>query len=479
MDQHMFIENSIRGGLSYACRRFESTSQEEELDSSQCSARPDETRVIKYYDANNLYGMVMSMNLPYGGYRWLSESELDHFNSDFIKAQTSEQDTGYFVECDLEYPSDLHWQHNDFPVACESMKITEKDLSPYMKQCLKEIYGKTRYSSTKLVSTLRDRKHYTCHYLNLKLYLLLGLKLKKVHKVLEFKQKAFVKEYIDICREQRALAISTCLKNMFKLFSNATYGKFIQNPRRYERARVVTSEYACLAETSKPLFKSFKMWNNNFALIFSQTAEVKFAQSIATGCAILELSKYHMIHSYYFEFKAKIENLRLILTDTDSFLFSCSKKSCEKFLETSNLMDFSNLDLDHKNFSKTNAGVLGKFKDEVKGQNISAVVALRSKCYSFKVNKAEKRKLKGVKKNFRDMVSFAKYKRVLETIADQQVVQYSIRSSNHKINTIKQIKSCFSSFDDKRYYLCPIHSVPYGSKYAKETTCFICKKNKK
>jgi len=477
MDQHLFVEGAIRGGLSYACKRFETNDMEESFNSKYSKVSINEDISIKYVDANNLYGKVMSMKLPYGGYKWLSEEEISNLD---IFSFHEEQDEGYLIECDLEYPDSLHWQHNDFPVAAETTKITEKDFSPYMKQCLKEIYGKTTYSSTKLITTLREKKNYVCHHLNLKLYLTLGLRLKKIHKVLRFKQKAFVKEYIDICREKRAQALSQCLKNMFKLFSNATYGKFIQNPRKYECAKIATNPTRFKYLISSPLFKTFKILGENFCLVFQKNASLKFAQSIATGCAILELSKHHMIHAYYFHFKPNLRSMRLIMTDTDSFMFSCTKKSADSFFKSTEIMDFSNLPTAHKHYSVKNKAVLGKFKDEVEGEEISSVVALRSKCYAFKVKKKDqvKRKLKGVKKNFRDCVSYESYKKVVEEISLKGVTQYSIRSKDHKITTIQQTKTCFSSFDDKRYYLCPIHSVPFGSKYSKYDYCFICHDNK-
>jgi len=476
MSQHLFVESAIRGGLSYACRRFESNDPQEAFQSEFCNAKIREDTAIKYFDANNLYGKVMSMKLPYGGYRWLDDDEIRKLD---IASFHENQDEGYFIECDLEYPESLHWLHNDFPVAAETIEITENDFSPYMKKCLKEIYGRSEYKSKKLITTLRDKKNYTCHYLNLKLYLDLGLRLKKIHRVLKFKQKAFVKEYIDICREKRAQAISQCLKNMFKLFSNATYGKFIQNPRKYERAKILTSEESFKEAISSALFKSFKILGDEFCLVFLKTATLEFAQSIATGCAILELSKHHMIHSYYFHFKPNLKSMRLIMTDTDSFLFSCQEKSANAYLKNSNIMDFSNLPKTHPHFSEKNKAVLGKFKDEVQGANISSVVALRSKCYAYKVEKSKsaKRKLKGVKKNFRDCISYRNYKKVIQEIALKGVVQYGIMSKDHRITTVEQKKTCFSSFDDKRYYLCSIHSVPFGSKYCAYDYCFLCYEN--
>ena len=75
----------------------------------------------------------------------------------------------------------------------------------------------------KLVCDLRNKKKYVVHIKSLKQALNHGLKLKKVHRVIEFNQKAWLKPYIDMNTELRKLA-----KDNFKLMNNAVFGKTME-----------------------------------------------------------------------------------------------------------------------------------------------------------------------------------------------------------------------------------------------------------
>lgn len=117
---------------------------------------------------------------------------------------------------DLEYPDYLHDEHNDLPCAPEHILVTDEMLSPYslqMKECLKVKSAPVK----KLIASLSNKQNYTLHFKLLKLYLSLGLKLTKIHRILQFEQKAFLKPYIELNTKMRQNSKSEFEKNFYKL----------------------------------------------------------------------------------------------------------------------------------------------------------------------------------------------------------------------------------------------------------------------
>ena len=92
------------------------------------------------------------------------------------------------------------------------------------------------------INTLVPKKNYVVHYRNLKHYLLKGLTLKRVHRILEFKQSAWMKPYIDFNTQKRKEATNEADKNLFKLLNNAVYGKTMENMRKRIKIRITKTQ---------------------------------------------------------------------------------------------------------------------------------------------------------------------------------------------------------------------------------------------
>ena len=94
----------------------------------------------------------------------------------------------------------------------------------------------------KLAPNFMSKKNYGVHYKNLQYYLSQGLILKKVHRILEFKQSDWMKPYIDFNIQKRKEATIEADENLFKLSNNAVYEKTMKNMRKRVKIRILTNE---------------------------------------------------------------------------------------------------------------------------------------------------------------------------------------------------------------------------------------------
>ena len=145
----------------------------------------------------------------------------------------------------MDYPENLHIDHSDYSLAPEKVKIKRKWLSQYCLEIQNEYNIKTGIIN-KLTPKVMPKNNHVVYYRNLQYYLSKGLILKKVHRILEFKQSAWMKAYIDFNTQKRKEATNEAGKNHFKLLNNAVYGKTIENMRKRAKLRIIKKEKTSL-----------------------------------------------------------------------------------------------------------------------------------------------------------------------------------------------------------------------------------------
>ena len=129
---------------------------------------------------NNLYGWEMSEYFPYKEFNWLNT--IDDFD---VMSVNEKGLTGYLLELDLKYPDKLHELHNDYSLAPEKLGVSSDILSNYCKKIADK--SEINVGDLKnLIPNLGNKTNYVAHYRNLQLFLSLGMKLTKIHKVLKF-----------------------------------------------------------------------------------------------------------------------------------------------------------------------------------------------------------------------------------------------------------------------------------------------------
>ena len=112
VDMHLMVERGIRGGIAMISNKYgkANNKHQDNYDSSKPS------KYISYLDANNLYGWSMSQPMPCGEFHWLTDKQISKFCVDNI---SDESGVGYILDVDLEYPTNLHDSHSDYPLAPE------------------------------------------------------------------------------------------------------------------------------------------------------------------------------------------------------------------------------------------------------------------------------------------------------------------------------------------------------------------------
>ena len=148
-------------------------------------------KYIMYLDANNLYGWAMSKPLPKRDFKWKRVMPTEE---EILKKKENAKN-GWILEVHLEYPAELHEEHNSYPLAPEKKAMKKEWMSAYQKRLMKDLELKPP-DSKKLLLTLEDKSNYVVHYRNLQFYLKQGMKLKHVHRVLEFEQQCWMEPYI-------------------------------------------------------------------------------------------------------------------------------------------------------------------------------------------------------------------------------------------------------------------------------------------
>ena len=214
-----------------------------------------------------------------------------------VMSINEKRDVGNILEVDLKYPNKLHELNNDYPLASEKLTVTNDILSNYCKS-ITDKYDIKVGNAKKLIPNVRNKTKYVALYRNIQLYLLLGMKLIKIHRVLKFKQSGWMKKYIDFNTKKRMCAANDFKKDF--LMINSVYGKTMENLRKRINVRFVNNKKDFLKYRSKPTYVTHKLFNKNFASIheYKQVLLV-LNKPIYVGFTVLDLSKWLMYNFHY------------------------------------------------------------------------------------------------------------------------------------------------------------------------------------
>ena len=407
------VEEGIRDVICHAIHRYAKANNKymKNYDNNK------ESLYIQYLGANNLYGWAMSQKLPLNGFKWLEDTS--RINEEFIKNYYENNDKGYILEVDVKYPKKLYDLHSDLPFLPKRMKIDK---------------------CKKLVCNLRNKKKYVVHIKSLKQALSHGLKFKKVHRIIEFNQEAWLKPYIDMNTELRKLAKNDFEKDLFKLMNNSVFGKTMENIKKHRDIKLVATDKKRSKLVSEPNYHTMNYISEDLSIIEMNKSRVKMNKPIYLGLSILDIIIILMYEFWYEYMKSKYGNdVKLCYMDTDSFIINIKTEDFCKDIanDVEKRFDMSNYEVDRPLPTGKNKKVIGLMKDELGGGIITEFVALRPKTYSYLTDDwKENKRVKGTKKCvIKRMIKFDDHKKCL--LNDEIILksQQRFKSKGHNVHT--------------------------------------------
>ena len=371
VDMLLMFEDGTRAGISQATHKYATAN----IKYMKKFNKEIISTVLLYLDANNLYGWAMCEKRPIGEFKLIDPKE---YTEEKIKSYDDNSNTGAILKVDIEYLKELHKLHKDLPFLCERRRLNK---------------------ASKLVTTLDDKKEYIVHISTLKQTLNHDLILKQVHNILEFKQRAWMKPYIDKNTELRSESKNDFEKH-FKLMNNSVYGKTMENVRKQRDINLVTTNSEKRKLVSEPNYHTCKQFSENFMAIEMKKTKILMNKPVYVGQAVLDISKTLMYEFWYDYIIPKYDDkVTLCCMDTDSFIFHIKTdvlyedimSDLQKWYDTSKI----DLKLGRCIPIGINKGVILKFKDEFNGSLMKTLLHQLLNCMHFLMTKINvKRKLK-------------------------------------------------------------------------------------
>ena len=480
-DSRLFVRN-LRGGFS----GIRNKRAIKKMDS-----------IIKYWDANNLYGFAMRQKLAN---KYLGEISKPQFKKE-MKTYDPNGEFCYFLWVDYKIPEEIHDKLEIFPPLINKKEVNFSDLSDAQKE-MKVI--KESYKSEKLCATLEDGKDYLVALDNLLFYERLGYKF-EVKLIYKFEQEYLFQSYIDMNSKLRQNCKNELEKDFYKLLNNIIYGKSLENPEKYSEIELLSNESVIAKRVQSPLLKRCEIIVDDELVITDlYKSQICYNTCIQAGFSILEKTKLHMYSLLYdciipFCKDNKID-VQLLMHDTDSFLmeftFSDSKIKTEEEMmiamkndaRCSKIFDlhlYNNPAIKDTSQKKVVGLLLDEYSDIFE---IIGYVGLCSKSYCYLLQKKLDVKLgnkdldklavgdtylaikgKGVSNRYlKTLYDYDDYEKVLKSTKENpsETIKFKNIQRQNFANVVKEItKKSISNFDDKFYSFISndeLVSLPYG-----------------
>lgn len=373
-----FFAHMTRGGVTSAPLRH---------------AIANSTHSILYLDVNGLYPFVMGKYpYPCGDFEWIEIALLgipdahEHphtwlYNVYFAKLE--ETGRGACLEVDLHITDEVKLLTDQYPFAPEHRTLFEEyfdaqgQLRPFLKQWSEVNEGEPVKPFTGLVGTLFDKKEYGVHWRLLKYYMDHGVQVTKVHRIVEFDEGYYLRDYVNLNISLRNNRKDELGKMVYKLMGNSVYGKTFESPFNHGKFLIVRNQDKLTGLLEEGNVASINPIDENNTVVKMDGEQIELDKPTYIGACVTEYAKLHMYQILYDELpKMFPRGVELVYTDTDSFIVRVEHEP-----DMSAEQIFARIRQVNPDFLGSKGGQL---KSETGEDLIDEVIALRSKVYAYR-----------------------------------------------------------------------------------------------
>lgn len=450
-----FFSSMTRGGVTSAPLRY---------------AKADSKHSIIYLDVNGLYPFVMQKYLyPTGTFRWKhwnkSGDGVTEFFTRYIYKKLEREHRGACLCVDLHMPDEMKDWCDQFPFAPDHKVVKDEffdesgEMYAFLKKWSKANNGEMMKPFIGLVGTLEDKKEYGVHWKLLKWYVDHGMIIKKIHFMIEFDESDYLKDYVQLNISIRNTRSDELGKMVYKLMGNSIYGKTFESPFNRCTYEVVRNREKLSGMLEEGGIAAIIPIDKDNCIVKLDAEKVILNKPTYIGACVTEYAKLHMYELFYDKLMRVFPEMKLVYTDTDSFIVMVEH---EEGMEPKRLFEF----IDSKC-----PGLFGKIGGQVKSETgeddlIDEVIALRSKLYAYKTTKGKiGKRAKGTTAAAQEtQLDWETYKQALFELKSVETHNMQFVRKGFKISTVEMVKQSISVNDGKRY-ICEdgVHTLAWGN----------------
>lgn len=380
------ILKNIRGGISHLSQRVV-TANCERLGFQ--NVKDDERCEILIADFNSLYQYCMLQPLPFKNYKMLSPEEMVKVD---IYSLKQDQGFGYVFFVDLECPKEIMEKTADFPLCATKHLLNHKFMAENGNLLNKECFPSSNQDMGvhQLILSQLPKIDQGIYYKNLQMYLRHGLRITKIHAILQFEEKPYLHGFISKNLNIRRTSESKLYQKISKGLGNNIFGKFL-SVGNTTNVEIINTYPQAIRSFRKHNFKDVRIVSSDLTIGYFDKSAMYIDKNILLSFVVLELSKLKLYEVIYDVLKPKFgSRMYVCAVETDNFVIRVSdphKTFLDDLADIRHIFDFSTLPPHHPLYDKSRAQEPGLLK--IEHPYALQFVGIRPKLYSI-LNKCQK-----------------------------------------------------------------------------------------